>query len=349
MPQMTPEIFDVAIIGAGIAGLACAQALTQAGQNVILLDKSRGVGGRVATRRLHATHADHGTCYLSPANDPEFQHLIQDLLTAGILQIWTDTVYEFSTDHGLQPGRDRHPRYIAPAGMSAIAKFLTPHLNLRLNHLVTALTLQSDHWECAIANELPVCAKAIALAIPAPQAMALVKSQPDPSAEFAVFLEQLTAVEFLPSLSVMAGYGSDLAVHWQSTYPQVQAITFLDDPVLGWLGLDSSKRTAPVDSVFVLQSSAAFATTHLDSPDLQPAAQQMLAQAAQYFDPELAAPDWMQIHRWRYAFARSPLPAPYLIAPTALPLVCAGDWCGGRKVEDAYRSGTAIARHLLGL
>ena len=51
---------DVTIIGAGLAGITCARALQTAGHRVVLLDKSRGVGGRIATRRLHGTHADHG-------------------------------------------------------------------------------------------------------------------------------------------------------------------------------------------------------------------------------------------------------------------------------------------------
>ena len=44
----------VAIIGAGIAGIACARLLTDAGHSVRMFDKSGGIGGRMATRRLHA-------------------------------------------------------------------------------------------------------------------------------------------------------------------------------------------------------------------------------------------------------------------------------------------------------
>ncbi len=354
---MSPNIFDVVIIGAGIAGLTCAQTLQKAGQNIVILDKSRGVGGRVATRRIQTTHADHGACYLSPAQDPNLQGLIHQMLAQGILQVWTDTVHEFSPDSGLQPAPTRQPRYVAPAGMSAIAKFLTPNLDLRLNHLVTRLTLNADHWECAIAQEPPICAKAIVLAIPAPQAAALIPSSADPSAtEYREFMAQLTSVDFFPSLSVMAGYSRDRAAAWQQDYPQIRAITLPNDPVVSWLGFDSSKHAPSLEStpadtepVFVLQSSAAFAVLHLDTADLQPAAAQMLAQAARQFAPWLETPTWMQIHRWRYAFARSPLSTAYLAAPTVLPLVCGGDWCGGRKVEDAYLSGQAIAKHLLGL
>ena len=57
-------MLDVAIIGAGVAGLTCAQQLHQAGYKVVVLEKSRGVGGRMATRRIEETYVDHGVRYL---------------------------------------------------------------------------------------------------------------------------------------------------------------------------------------------------------------------------------------------------------------------------------------------
>src|SRR4028118_2371524 len=59
-------MFDVAVIGAGMAGLSCAQRLRQAGYSVAVVEKSRGAGGRVATRRVQGPRAAHGGCYLAP-------------------------------------------------------------------------------------------------------------------------------------------------------------------------------------------------------------------------------------------------------------------------------------------
>jgi renalase len=59
-------MFEIAVIGAGVAGLTCARKLHQAGRRVVVIDKSRGLGGRLATRRLAGTHADHGVCDLQP-------------------------------------------------------------------------------------------------------------------------------------------------------------------------------------------------------------------------------------------------------------------------------------------
>ncbi|HEY9877697.1 MAG TPA: FAD-dependent oxidoreductase, partial [Leptolyngbyaceae cyanobacterium] len=59
--------------------------------------------------------------------------------------------------------------------------------------------------------------------------------------------------------------------------------------------------------------------------------------------PWLDTPNWVQVHRWRYAFPQSPLNQDYLHTPTPLPLICCGDWCGGKLIESALQSGLAAA------
>ena len=131
-------MFDVAVIGAGIAGLTVAQQLHQAGYKVVVVDKSRGVGGRVATRRLHGTCADHGTCYLKPQGEV-LQKFVRVLCDRNILQVWTDTVYDLEAGDRLVEAK-QYPRYVAPTGMNAIAKLLSKDLEMRLNHRVKIIT-----------------------------------------------------------------------------------------------------------------------------------------------------------------------------------------------------------------
>ncbi len=338
-------MFDVAVIGAGMAGLVCAQQLHQTGYKVVVVEKSRGLGGRVATRRLYDTCADHGACYLKPKGEL-LERFVQILCDRGILHVWTDT-YKYSSAQ-LQPVASTC--YVAPKGMSAIAKFLSSGLEIYLNQPVEAITLVDAnhdlplHWHLTLHTNKDstlttpeLTAKAVVIAIPAPQAFTLLQ----PLANIPAFLEQLRSVEFDPCLSVIAGYSEKL--HQR---PDWNAITFVDQCDLRWIGLDSSKRL-PVERslVFVLQSSADFARRHLEA-ELQPIGQQMLARASEYLRLPLNQPQWMQVHRWRYAFPRSPLGVTYLVAQTPLPLVCCGDWCGGDRIEGAINSGIAAAEQI---
>lgn len=342
---------DIAIVGAGIAGLTCAQQLQQAGYRVAVLEKSRGVGGRLATRRLPHDRADHGTCYLSPKGEL-FGELIAHLLKRDVVQVWTDTAYTLSSDRTLQASPDRAPRYVAPDGMSAIAKYLATGLDIRLSQRVIGLELTSDQtWTLTIENTQPdaaapstLKASAVLVAIPAPQAITLLESL-EKTIVSTELIQPLRSVEFDPCIAVMAVYPEDCLQEWQTQYDDVKAIAVqhLD---LGWIGLDSSKRRTSSQPIFVVQSTAEFANQFLDTADLSPVGQKLLQSAAERLLPWLSTPEWTQVHRWRYSFATRPLSDRYWSAATPAPLVCAGDWCGGMRVESALLSGLSAADYL---
>jgi len=316
-------MFDIVVVGAGIAGLICAQQLVQAGYKVAVVEKSRGLGGRVATRRLHNTCADHGLRYLEPKG--QLLQLIQTLCQQNLLQIW-------------QPvGSD--PYYVAPAGMSGIAKFLAAGLEIKRNQRVEKLNLTTHNsWCLNLESTEELIASAIVIAIPAPQALLLLAPLADGVP--AIFLDNLRSVKFAACFSVIAGYPD------QQEHLLRNSITFSGHPDLSWIGLDSSKRQVVGAPVFVVQSSAEFAERYLEAGDVQLVGKQLLNRAAQNcFFPWLDTPEWMEVHRWRYAFPSHPWQEAYLSA-APLPLVCCGDWCGGNAVESAMLSGIAAAEQI---
>ena len=147
-------MFDVAIIGAGISGLICAQQLQQAGYRVVVVEKSRGLGGRVTTRRLQDTCADRGLSYLI-ANGELTTSFVELLKSQDILKLWTDTVHEFKADFGLKAVKGV-PLYIAPNGMSAIARFLAKDLEIQLSRRVVSLSLLDLLRESSITRKFKV-------------------------------------------------------------------------------------------------------------------------------------------------------------------------------------------------
>ncbi len=344
------NILDVAVIGAGMAGLTCAQLLRMAGYSVTVVEKSRGLGGRVATRRLQGTCADHGARYLQPTG-LLLRRLVQVLSDRNIIEPWTDTVYELGSDqhpHLLAPG-NWCTYYTAPAGMSAIGKFLGADLQILLNRRVAAISpTDSQTWhltlhatDSAAEPDQELTAKAVVVAIPAPQALTLL--EPHEGAVPLELLNKLRSVEFEPCISVMAGYPADRQQDLARRDSAWRAVAFPSEEKLAWVGIDSSKRRGSEVPVFVLQSTPGFAQGYLEAEDFQPAGEQLLARAAKYLLPWLDSPDWVQVHRWRYAFATRPLPEACLSAQVPVPVVCCGDWCGGNLVEGALASGIAAA------
>ncbi len=340
---MADSHFDIAVIGAGVAGLTCAQQLQQAGYRVVVVEKSRGLGGRLATRRLQGTHADHGVCYLKPKDD-RFQTLIETLRERSLLQIWTDTIHELDAEEHLIAPPDPAPRYASPSGISAIAKFLATELTLRLNQRVETIRQTDQGWQLQfesdslnLADQAGVTASAVIVAIPAPQALTLLESVADEP-----LLTSLRSLQFAPCISAIAVYSAEKnqpAVPWRG-------VTCAHDPTIAWVGLDSSKQNSPSQPVVVVQSTAAFANLHLETNDLPLVGQTLLDRAADLLASWLSSPETLQVHRWRYAFPINPLAEKFLCANTRSPLLLTGDWCGGNRVESAFLAGLATSAQI---
>ena len=333
---------DVIVIGAGMAGLTCAQQLKQAGLDVTIVEKSAGVGGRMATRRLQGTWVDHGAQLLSVKSD-SFGRFVRKLQEKSLVQEWTRNVYQLSAS-GLRPPNadERHPRYCCPMGMTAIAKYLANEIPIVNNARIVDVSHNNIKWQLVTDRQEVLETSAIVSTIPAPQFLPIFEEvlAPAPS-----FLQAVQSVKFAPSVTIMAGYNASnlVPVEWQ-------AIRCVDDPILDWISYDSSKHPdKAVQPVFVLQSTAEFAKQSMEEPDLEIAGKPLLNQVGRLLEKWLASPEWWQVHRWRYALAEESLGVSCLSTSIPLALVCAGDWCAGKNIEAAYHSGIAAAESAIEL
>ncbi|PSB14388.1 FAD-dependent oxidoreductase [filamentous cyanobacterium CCP2] len=357
---------DVVVVGAGIAGLICAQRLRQMGHRVIVVEKSRGLGGRLATRRLSSGHADHGVRCLE-VQGALTQGLIDRLCKCQILQPWVDRIHTFDRSGILHLDDSPQPRFTSATGITSVAKFLGTGLEIWHGQRVKGITATAQQtWDLTLEptgapSASRLTANALVITIPAPQALALLEPllhqglAPDRVA-------MVRSVKFSPCITSIAAY-SAVQQPIATSLPW-RAVTFLDDPDLDWVAIDSSKRPdAPCPTVIV-QSTARFAKEHLETSDLQRVGQQLLERAT-VLASWLAAPEVLQVHRWRYAFATQPLPVDCVVADYPLPILCGGDWCGGGdrengdfdqkhakfdtrglRIESALRSGLSAAEQL---
>jgi renalase len=346
-------MWDVAIAGAGMSGLACAVALQEAGYRVVVVEKSNGVGGRVATRRLNHTWVDHGAPTFSRNLQDEAQYgaFVTDLIQQDLIQPWpSDRIYQASIHQGqwyLETHQVSSPAidYVAPAGMTAIAKSLTDNLDICRAQRVAAIQLDAEasYWqistESAAAGEQPMTlrAKALVLAMPAPQAFTLCS----PLAEIGIPSSLLTALQdvtFDPCIAAIAGYPLAESLSWSELRSD-------EDPIIQRILCDSHKRLTPGELWLTLHSTSVFAAQYLDL-DVIAAGQQMLEHLGQVYLPWMAQPSSLQVHCWRSAIASGGYPGEPLSANFDLPFWICGDWCTGSTIQDAFEAGLDVAQRL---
>lgn len=112
-----------AIVGAGIAGLACARVLQDAGWQVTLFDKARGPGGRMTSRSLAAATVDIGAQFFS-VRDEAFRREIEAWLKADLVAPWPWKLWRVTNDrwHYRHDGKER---YAGKPRMSAVTRHLS--------------------------------------------------------------------------------------------------------------------------------------------------------------------------------------------------------------------------------
>jgi renalase len=345
------EMWDVAVIGAGIAGLTAARHLHRAGYRVLVLEKSRGLGGRLATRRVDGQPIDHGCPYISPFQ-MEDSTLISPLLAANILHPWCPKIFELDAADRLHPQATADAYYVAPLGMTAVAKYLATGLVVNRQWRVTHLSYRVDHWqlraETSQGTVASVSARAVVAAVPAPQLLTLVRQLED-QCQVSDLVQQLASVKFAPVMTVMAAY--DSVAECPLTSPEVTHAGWMvcgqGHGAIRWAGLDSSKRTSSSKSVVVIHSTPTFAQNYLTLEDLSIAGHALIEVSAVALGPWVHHPGWVQTHRWRYGFVDQALDCPSLTAETLPHFVACGDWCMGPNVEAALKSGQQAARQIM--
>jgi predicted NAD/FAD-dependent oxidoreductase len=125
------------VVGAGLAGLAAAAHLEGGGRRVVVVDKGRSVGGRLATRRVGGAVLDHGAQFFTVRSDA-FRTEVDRWLVAGVVHEWC---------RGFDEVGDGHPRYAAIGGLNRVAKHLAaPLTDVRTGVQVTGVAPDDGSW-----------------------------------------------------------------------------------------------------------------------------------------------------------------------------------------------------------
>ena len=347
----------IAVVGAGISGLAAAEVLAKAGARVHVIDMGENPGGRMAVRDLSGEPwdghvVDIGPAYFTAA-DEQFVAQVAQWQAGGMVREWFSvaTVVE-------EVGRRRAPgpmRYAATAGLRSLPRAMLaeltalPNVTAALATRVASLAVDNTHLHIDIADVPPGVASnsaagALEAAVGGAVAYdAVVLACPDPQALRLLHDEVFAQVRSLLGDAVWEPAISCTMVLEAANWPR-EDFWFVNDSAVIVNIADDGARRGDGAAVLVAHSTPAHARAHFDAPDA--AAPAMISEVARVLGVEVQP---MHVISKRWGLARPAAEREALCAwdeQTRI-AVCGDGWAGRPRIEGAWLSGRAAARHIL--
>jgi renalase len=315
----------VAVIGAGVAGLASARVLRRAGFYVEVFEQDRIIGGRMATTRMGIVTFDHGAQYVT-ARLTAFQKYLDELVGTGYATRWTP-----KTVSG-QGGGQMLPWYVGTPGMSAIVRPLAESVRLHNGRRAHTLSRTDKGWHIWFEDETSVGPfHAVAIAVPAKEAQLLL-------GRIDVLCEPLSRVRMSPCWSVMVRLDERIM-------PDQDVFSDMSE-VIRWVARNNAKPgRATRGEHIVIHASPGWSRETEDS-DPEAVADELWAEVSHALSLPPARPAQISAQLWRNGLVDVSLGETFMFSTEHMVGV-AGDWCMGRLAEHAFESGTRLGMSIV--
>ena len=313
---------SIAIIGAGIAGLTLARQLSDH-VDVTVFEKSRGMGGRMATRSASPYAFDHGAQFFTAKSDA-FQAAVAEWLRLGIVRPWNIRFAEFEGDSIVARRRwdDDYPHYVGVPGMKNIGKHLARDLNVSTNTEIMPVERVPEGWLVReqSGRELGRFDWVISAA---------------PAAQTAALLPEIRLHE---CYALMLGFpaASEPRIDWEAA--------LVREADISWISVNSSKPQRDPAFSMVIHSTNAYAEAQLNS-DNESVQAHLLQEVRRVTGLNTDTADHCVLHRWRYANIAKQAGDAYLLDPDRKLGVCS-DWLIRGRIEAAFASASLLAAQL---
>ena len=320
----------IAVIGAGLSGLVVAREL-QVDHAVTVFEKSRGVGGRMATRYESGFEFDHGAQFFT-ARTSNFREYLQPLIERGIVTSWRARFAELQRGEIVlqRDWDDTCPHYVGAPRMNEIGKVLAENLDVRRNMTVSKLEREQGGWCLSDSGDTDLGQfDWVILAVPAAQAAALAPADSS--------LSRLAgSVKMQACLALLLGFDMPLSLPWQAA--------LVHGANISWVSVNSSKPGRPEPFSLVVHSTNPFADDNIDG-DGDDLVARMLAETCEVVGVNVDTATLLRLQRWRYANVDNQNGAGFFVDET-IRLAACGDWFNRGRVEAAFTSGFSLARKL---
>lgn len=317
---------DVAVVGGGISGIACAQAIAARGYSVDLFDRGQRLGGRLAAQTLRDTGTsyddrivDVGAAYFT-VDEPAFAAVVADWVDRGLAREWTDT-FHVADGLGIVGPKLGPMRFAARRGLRSLVEDLATRLPsdlVAIAHPVDVERVERLGQGVRVGDS---DYRAVALCGPDPQMAGLIADSPIVQAMAATW-------RWEPVLALTAVYD-------ERTWGDVDAVFVNDDPTVTFIA-DDGRRRGDDAPVLVAHSSPVLAAGHLADPvTAAPAMLATVERVLAHCDPR-----WFTVKRWTYARPLEARAEPFHFDGL---IGLAGDaWMGRPRTQSAWMSGDAL-------
>jgi len=320
----------IAVIGAGLSGLVVSQKLANS-HDVVVFEKSRGVGGRMSTRRAGPFEFDHGAQFFT-AQSTAFRTFLDPLIEAGHIADWPARFAELRREQVVdsrQWGKD-YPHYVGIPSMNAVGKALASGFDVRLDTAITSLERTGGRWQLVGERQQPLGEfDWVIVTAPAAQAADLLASTSIASAAAGVRMQACYAL--------LLGFDEAVDLPWQAA--------LVHDADISWISVNNSKPGRAVSSSLVVHSTNAWADAHADD-DIDAVRRHLLEECREATGIDTASAAFVDVHRWRYANIDRQDGDLYALDPDQQLAAC-GDWFVQGRVEGAFKSADALAERLM--
>ena len=328
------KIHSCLIIGAGISGLIIGHVLKRRGLTVTVLDKGRGVGGRMATRRIKDAVIDHGAQFFT-SQEERFDQWIDQWINRGLAVEWSRGFQKINAEAVAgDPSAEDRPHYRGVKGMTTIPKDLAKDLEVHLNCPVQRIIPLAKGWEAHAKGGKNFRAQALMMTPPVPQSLSLLA---DSKIELPSPIRlSLEAITYDPCIAMLA------LIENPSHIPYPGGLHFNGEPIL-WIADNQRKGISPKRPSIIIHAGPKFSRENWEADDAH-AIEALTEASSQWIGSRII--EW-QLHRWRYSQPIQLHHERCLAVPGSWPIIFAGDAFGGRGVEGAVLSGLAAAEHIL--
>jgi len=339
----------VAIVGAGVAGLSTAYALRTLPLEVIVFEKSRGYGGRVASRGRYGNRYDHGANYFTVSSDRIERLVTAHLPTDGLVEIGRPIWHFDQEGHLSRPdsGREARPKWTYRQGINRLGKLLAWHSRAEVQRetRIEQLRYKRGRWTLLRADGTAFSPfDAVVLTPPAPQTAAILSASAVKGERMSRLQRTVAAVEYTPQFSYVFAFDRPVSrpggfyglVNPKGTHP------------LSWISFEHDKpgHVRAGHSMIVVQTAPEWTADRLErdpdhfAPEVKEMAEDVLVS-------DLRHPEWYDAQRWRYARPKEAVNGDSVQAGMALGLFLAGDYvCGRGRVDAALETGFDAARQI---